>query len=415
MNAARLNELQTHFAAVAKTVGGQFAKANSHFVALVGKWSRSDLVPGLSDMDFRIICDGQTTPADWVQIDRVMGQIHLEMVRAHPEWNRINEHTAGAAMTVEEVMDPRFYNPEYAVWDLWWGASDWFDQLQHHVAARPFGYSDEHAHLLRFLTYYSPYIHGIDPPHNLGEFTDKYALHSRCWHYFAPPILSAVCLLARKKFPGKRQGFTWLRDNGFIVEQIDAVLAQVEAHYERAELNDPKRLAAFEKFLFTAFEQLYEPLCTSIREVPLELPASPAELKRQLAVSRPEPLEMLMDLVRWARTRAGRYYFYLNAPDHFAAGELMHTELPWAKKIANVSREIMGRVLGKENLTTEQCLSELGIEINAIERDALGHMQMMADWDGDGQPLEQLYRGAVELYPHYYLILERVLARLAAR
>ncbi len=189
MDAAKLQELRLHFEAVASIIGEQLSRANHHVLALVAKWDKTDLIPGLSDMDFRIICDDRTTVDDWVEIDRAMGRIHLQMVRAHPEWNRINEHTAGCGLTVAEVMDKSFYSPEYAVWHLWWGQGQWLDDLRSYLAVRPFGYSDEYFHLSRFLSYYSPYIHGIDPGHNLGVFENKYPLHSRCWHYFAPPML----------------------------------------------------------------------------------------------------------------------------------------------------------------------------------------------------------------------------------
>jgi len=39
----------------------------------------------------------------WVAIDRAAGRIHLEMVREHPRWNRINEHTPGACLTTLAV------------------------------------------------------------------------------------------------------------------------------------------------------------------------------------------------------------------------------------------------------------------------------------------------------------------------
>ena len=132
MDASRLEELRLHFEAVASILGEQLSRANHHVLALVAKWDKTDLVPGLSDMDFRIICDDQTTVDDWVEIDRVMGRIHLQMVRAHPEWNRINEHTAGCGLTVAEVMNKSFYTPEYAVWHLWWGQGQWLDRIDEH-------------------------------------------------------------------------------------------------------------------------------------------------------------------------------------------------------------------------------------------------------------------------------------------
>ena len=117
-NPPDLPGLRTRFEAVSRMIGESLAAKSSHLVALVAKWEKSDLVPGLSDLDFRAVCDDQTSAEDWVEIDSHLGRIHLDMVKAHPEWNRINEHTPGAGLTVGELMDERFFNPEYAVWDL---------------------------------------------------------------------------------------------------------------------------------------------------------------------------------------------------------------------------------------------------------------------------------------------------------
>lgn len=415
MDASRLTELRSYFQEVVSILGRRLSRSSPRVVALVAKWNEEDLVPGLSDMDFRIVCDDQTTPEDWVGIDRTTAEVHLEMVRGHPEWNRINEHTAGSGMTIAEVMDPRFYNPEYAIWHLWRGQEEWFDDLKSYVSSRPFDYSDEHFHLERFLTYYSPYIHGIDPGHNLGEFRDKYPLHSRCWHYFTPPMLSAACLLARKNFTGKLEGLMWLRDNGFIAGHIDAVLAQVEAHYETPELTDAGLLQQFEAFLFKGFEELYRPLCEAARELPIGENGDPSEVKRQLASNQPEPMEMLMEHVRWARFRGARYYFYLNSPDHFDADWLMQMELVWTRKLTQATFDIARRALGATDLTLEQCLNRLDIQPGPAQRDALDHMFKMAAWSEDEALLRRLYHRAVDLYPHYYRLLEELLANFAAR
>jgi len=412
MNTSRLREYRSHFEAVAALVGGQLAEANGHVVALAAKWRKADLVPGLSDMDFRIICDDQTTVDDWVEIDRAMGRIHLEMVRGHPEWNRINEHPAGAGMTVAEVMDERFYNPEYAVWDLWWGRRDWLDDLKSYVAARPFGRSDEHAHLSRFLTYYSPYIHGIDPAHNLGVFENKYPLHSRCWHYFAPPMLSAACVLAQRNFPGKLEGLAWLRDRGHIPEHVAAVLAQVDAHYETPELELPQRLAAFEEFLFTGFQQIYRPMCDAARHLDVDPGARPEALKKQLAGEDAAPLERFMESLRWARTRAGRYYFYANAPEHFSATHFMVAELHWARKLADPMFDILRSILHAGALSPEDCLARLGVAPTPEERRAMAHMFEMSAWSAGEEVLLGMYRKAADLFPHYYRLLEKALSAL---
>ena len=409
-----LEQFEAQFEAVNERVGESLAAKNGHLVGLVAKWEKSDLVPGLSDLDFRVVCDDQTTAEDWVEIDRHLGQIHLEMVRTHPEWNRINEHTPGAGLTVRELMDERFYNPEYAVWDLWWGEEDWFAALKQKVYSRPFDLIDEHYHLSRFLGYYSPYIHGIDPPINLGPFEPKYALHSRCWHYFAPPMLSAASILARRNLSGKRRALEWLRDNGHAVDGVQAVLYQVDSHYETPELTDQGRLRAFEELLFSGFEELIEPLHTAIQNLDVGSLVSPGLMKEQLASIGTAPLSTLMEIVRFARIRAGRYYFYANAPDHFETRQLFIWELNWIKKLNQGLFSCVASILGSD-LSPEECLAELDIRVEGEAIDAVEHVMRLSQRSADDDSLGPLFGDAVDLFPHYYRILETTLDRVSSR
>jgi len=412
MTSPTQDELRTHFQAVASTVAEGLSEGSSHFVGLVAKWEKRDLIPGLSDLDFRVICDDDTTVDDWVAIDRLAGRVHLEMVRAHPEWNRINEHTAGAGLTVSEALDGRLTNPEYAVWTLWWGRQDWFDRLKAQSTAREFDATDEHHHLSKFLHYYSPYIHGIDPPVNLGPFEAKYALHSRCWHYFAPPVLSAAAILARRNFPGKYEGLTWLRDNGYVAEQIDAVFQQVDLHYDTHEQTDASRLQAFEELLFSGFEQLFPQLVKSIEHLDIDRSADPAELKRQLASSETDPLASLIENVRYARIRAGRYYFYVNAPDHFDVSRLFYYELIWIKKLTEPIVANLRTLLGDQTLSPEQCFDRLGLRLEDLLRRALKHLWDLASRSRDDPAVPGLFKSAVGLFPHYYRLIEQALGRV---
>ncbi len=414
-NAPDLLGLSRQFDAVSGLIGESLAAKSSHLVALVAKWKKSDLVPGLSDLDFRAVCDDQTTAEDWVEIDCHLGQIHLDMVRAHPEWNRINEHTPGAGLTVGELMDERFYNPEYAVWDLWWGEVSWFSELKERVSSRPFGAIDEHYHLSRFLAYYSPYIHGIDPPINLGSFEPKYPLHSRCWHYFAPPMLSAASILARRNLSGKRIALEWLREHGYVVEQAEAVLYQVDRHYDTPELADEARLRKFEELLFSGFEELLELLHASVRDLDLMLPTSPDSMKKELGSIATAPLADLMEIVRFARIRAGRYYFYVNAPDHFDTGQLFIWELNWIRKLSQGVFSCVANILGNDNLSPEECLARLDIRVVGATNEAVQHVMALSRRSADDRSLGELFGGAIELFPHYYRILETTLARVSTR
>ena len=411
MDTSSLEQLRSDFKSVSRTLGDGLRRRTPHLVALVAKWQKNDLVPGLSDLDFRVICDDGTTADDWVVVDRAVGEIHLEMVRTHPEWNRINEHTAGAGLTVGEAMDHRFHNPEYAAWSVWWGEDGWYRKLDHRIRRRPFDLLDEHYHLSRFLGYYSPYIQGIDPPINLGRFEPKYPLHSRCWHYFAPPMLSAASLLARRNLSGKRRALSWLRGAGHVTAAVEAVLHQVDRHYETRELDDPRRLGDFEEFLFAAFTELRDPVRNSVRHLPLPPTSDPGTLKESLSAMVSDPLSSLIENVRFVRIRAGRYHFYVNAPRHFEVQELMAIELKWARRLNHGIFSSIRTILGKGGLSPAECLRRLEIDVDPVQAEAMAFMADLSSRTPQDPDLRQLFQEAAECFPFYYRLLEQSLVR----
>ncbi|MBI2824048.1 MAG: hypothetical protein HYX69_05065 [Planctomycetia bacterium] len=408
-----IRALRERFAAVAQTVGARLSAECPRVVALAAKWSKEDLVPGLSDMDFRVVCDDGTTAEDWVRIDWHVGRVHREMVTAHPEWNRINEHTPGAAVGLGELAEDPFHHPEYSVWTAWWGRDDWAAALQARTLARPLEPIDEHYHLARFLAYFSPYIHGIDPPINLAEFEPKYALHSRCWHYFAPPMLSAATLLARRHFPSKRASLQWLVDHGRAGRQAAAVLEQVDAHYETPELTDPGRLRKFESFLFSGFEELLAPVVDAVVSLDLPRGASRAGLEAHLANHLADPLVELLEHVRFARIRAGRYFFYLNAPAHFSASRQLLSEHSWTTRLVHSTLKVL-RALAGADLSPIDCFARSGADPTAAEGAALRFMLELADMAATDGRLPSLYARAIDVFPDYYRLAERALQRLCA-
>ena len=91
-----------------------------------------------------------------------------------------------------------------------------------------------------------------------------------------------------------------------MVEQVEAVLHQVDHHYDTPELADEARLRKFEELLFSGFEELFGLLHVSVRDLEPKLPTSLDSMKKQLASMGTAPLADLMEIVRFARIRAGR-------------------------------------------------------------------------------------------------------------
>ena len=69
MSRQDVDYLRRQFEAVNSTIASQLSATNPHLVALVTKWDKADLVPGLSDLDYRIICDDDARPDDWIDMD----------------------------------------------------------------------------------------------------------------------------------------------------------------------------------------------------------------------------------------------------------------------------------------------------------------------------------------------------------
>ncbi|QDT00407.1 hypothetical protein [Adhaeretor mobilis] len=412
---SELGKLQAQFGDVAEYIGNRLSAANPCVVALISKWPTGDLVPGLSDMDFRVVCDKTTTASDWVQIDWHVGRIHREMVEHHPEWNRINEHTPGAGISLTELDHERLHHPEYSVWNVWWGSGEWLSRLKSRTLPRPLCAIDEQYHLARFLTYYSPYIHGIDPPINLGAYEPKYALHSRCWHYYAPPMLSAATLLARRHFVGKRESLRWLIENDFAKRQTQAMLQQVDAHYDTPELSDPSRLDRFEQLLWTGFQELFEPVCRSVEHLELPSPFSLVDLKQQVNDLTVDPLMELLENVRFLRIRASRCYFYLNAPAHFSANLQLVQEQPWMQKLVTRTLQLLCRLLGGQGRSFEECMDVLGVDLDQQQRSALRFVTTLTATPTSDTKLRENFAAAVEILPHYSRTMEQAFSILSMR
>jgi hypothetical protein len=186
----------------------------------------------------------------------------------------------------------------------------------------------------------------------------------------------------------------------------------VDAHYETPEQTDVHRMQAFEDLLFSGFEQLFPMLVESIELLDIDRSASPGELKRQLASRENDPLAALIENVRYARIRAGRYYFYVNAPDHFDVSRLFYYELMWIKKLTVPIVANLRTLLGDHTLSPEHCFDRLGLTIEEIHRRALNHLWDLAGRSPEDTAVPGLFEQAVDLFPHYYRLIEQALGRV---
>ncbi|HZP83841.1 MAG TPA: hypothetical protein VFB21_19530 [Chthonomonadaceae bacterium] len=294
--------------------------------ALAAKWRFEDLIPGLSDVDSRLILHDSMTADDWCRMSSAMGALNLDLCRRYPQWVRTLEHPPGANLTWSELTAPRTYWPEVHHWTFYHA------EPPHRVreavqtyAARAWDSADELFYLNKFCAYYGRYDRGIDPAINLGVHAERYPLHSRILHYFSAPVHAAVCLLERRHFVGKREGlaaaerlFPGLRCWSLVREILEAEYRTPQWYAEPylTELDD-------------ALETTLREMAARVGEVVTLVPrgADVAEWKRALPRVPTDPARIVFDFYKFARLMKGRIWFYLHAPDSFDSTWLIQNEL----------------------------------------------------------------------------------------
>lgn len=287
--------------------------------AFAGKWNFEDLIPGMSDFDTRLIFAEDTTGADWAAASLAVGRLHTAAARNHPEWSRILEHLPGVNLTTSEVLDPLCYTAEMRLWTVYHG----------HLELPPPAWTseDEHFHLKKFATYFGPYQRSIDPAVNLGPFENKYPLHSRYMHYFAPPVQAAVALHERQPVRGKLDALRRARNIFPQGEVVDGVLAAIAAHYENPDDYSDSALAAIEARLDAYLQRLLAVLAPSVTLVRLTEGANPDELRRAVSRAPVSAHSRFFELIRFSRLMRGRLLFFAEEIPWFESAWLIRNEL----------------------------------------------------------------------------------------
>lgn len=294
--------------------------------AVAAKWTFEDLIPGLSDFDGRFIVDNGMTVDDWHAMSLAVGRVHMELAREYPAWVRNLEHLPGLNLTIAEVTQPRQYSPEYAQWTFYAGDEPIVDGIRAALAAHAWGPAHEAYHLRRIATYFGPYMRGIDPPINVGRWENKYPLHSRCMHYFAPPMQSMVCIAAGRTVRGKFEALRMARELLPNPHVIDQVLDMTARHYELPDLYQEPRLTEFERQLEGYLNDAWQSLGSRIHCVRVEPGDTRATIAAKVAAVPQDPVEAFIHTTRFARLLKGRLLFYASDIACFDAGWLIHNE-----------------------------------------------------------------------------------------
>lgn len=276
-----------------------------------GKWTFEDLIPGLSDFDTRFLVNDSMTAADWCHMSTEVGRVHLELAKERKEWARNLEHLPGVNLKWSEFFDPQLYFTEFSQWSFYHGCKEHLEQARRFALEHAWTAADEQYHWKKIAIYYGPYNRTIDPPINLGPYENKYSLHSRLMHYFAPPVHSAVCLMERKTGPGKLDAFRRARGLFPNPNTIDLVLGLVDQHYESPQYLTEPGVTELDRKLETYLTDAVNSLLDD--GTPLGCPRSPTvkQLKQAVAsLHGAPPFAILFENVKFSRLMKGRLWFY---------------------------------------------------------------------------------------------------------
>jgi hypothetical protein len=380
------------------------------------KWRPEDLIPGLSDLDARVVCD-DIVPEDWLRLDDLAYRAHLEVTEAHPEWARKLEHTPGVCCTSSDVLDPALFHPDMRTWDYYWGDHELFGKIKALVSSRPWGQDDEYYFLAqRFVPWCTPYNRSIDPPINIPQnILPKYALHSRAMHYFVPCVMAALSLVNRQAIAGKRESlYRWAQiyPNEPALQETIHLL---DRHYEVPWLEDEQAWYAYEDRLWHFIQKITPEVLRSVRIVDLQGDFSLDQVQRKLKAYPGQPMMTLFNGVRFSRIRQGRWRFYLSAPSYFETEHVCQWEIRWLRSTftTSVFDAYAQMRWGEAGLGLDEILARMkGPLIGPDDEPVIRRIFAAAAGPPATAEREarQRLRQVVDIYADYYLILERMLA-----
>ena len=265
---------------------------------------------------------------DWCEMSRIVGDVHTNICRKYLKWYRILEHLPGVNLKWGEFIDEQTYSPEYKQWSFYNTSHPGkLSIVKQYLQNKAWSAKDEYFHLKKFLAYYAPYDISIDPPINLGNYKEKYKLHSRIMHYYVPAIQAAMSIIINRTILGKLESVRLAREFFPSHNIFREILDIVQKHYEVEKLYLKKELNSFDKRLFESLTFIKNELKNHITILPDKLDDNIEEWKKQFNRIKVSPYSKVLDYTRFWKLMKGRFYFYSNAPSCFDSLSLINLEL----------------------------------------------------------------------------------------
>ena len=291
--------------------------------AIAAKWTFEDLIPGLSDFDTRFILEGPMAAEDWNTMSLAVGAIHTDLAREFPKWARNLEHLPGVNFTVEEILDSRLFFPESQQWTFYEEDKRVLTRVRTHLAPHEWEKRDELFQLKKFAAYCGPYVRGIDPPLNMGPRENKYPLHNRYMHYFAPPVQAGASLMEKRNVCGKFEALRIARERFPQPHVINRIRDSVECHYEVAADYEDGRLVEIERSL----EQMWGKLDGHQALLRTDAADTRDEIQDKVGSIPGEPMDAFLQGVKFGRLMKGRLLFYAEEIPWFDSEYLIRHEI----------------------------------------------------------------------------------------
>lgn len=403
------------FFQLAEIYSQRIAEVVPGFVATVAKWRPEDLIPGLSDIDTRIVCR-EMSPQEWMAFDQVVSDVHLNLVQQRLEWSRKLEHEPGFCLTPEEAFDPLLYQAEMAHWSFYYGNQDFIFRVQEHMQGRAWELRDELHHLKRWLMFWGPYNREIDPPINIAlAIKPKYALHSRAMHYFVPSLQAALSLINRRTVHGKREAlYRWLER--FPHERVlNETAHMLEVHYGVAALEDQEELYAYEDCCYTFLRQIASQVLDAVTAVELPVDVgidqAMAALRAGVSALTVNPLSAVYNGLRGSRARRARYWLYLKAPDYFATDWLIRNEVGFLQRnfTRYTWRAYAALRWGEPDLPLDELLARAQPDpLSPEEARLVAEMFAIAEQSKEPTMARQALQESADCYADYYAVLDKI-------
>ncbi|MCC6445545.1 MAG: hypothetical protein IT210_19080 [Armatimonadetes bacterium] len=236
-------------------------RAGEDFVCTYSKHQVSDLTPGLSDWDTRLILRNGVTAERWREVYPASVEAYLEMLRVRPQWARLLEHPPGYVFTPSETRVFLQHNQEALCWEMLWGAEP-------AERIRPLPEEARRAHRLSllstFLGYYRPDDPSTDPPINLDPaYLPRYPLYSSAAHYFMPMLRAVMGLLNGDAGYAKKQGIAVAMERLGDHPVLTAIQDAIAQGYDAPDLLDENRLESLRNGMFDLACLLFQELRNS--------------------------------------------------------------------------------------------------------------------------------------------------------